>query len=149
MELYIRVKDGKPFEHPIVAENFKQAFPDVDVNNLPPQFARFTRVKIPSAIELPIGPYEVPKCSYVLIDGVYTDVWGKLQLTDVEKTEKQLVTKASWVSSKRGKSFPSWIFNIETCQFEPPVSMPIDGKQYYWSEKKVAWQEITPVVTLP
>ena len=142
MELYIRVKDGKPFEHPMVAENFKQAFPDVDVNNLPSQFARFTRVKSPSDIELPVGPYEVLKCSYVLIDDVYTDVWGKLQLTDAEKTEKQLITKASWVSSERGKSLPSWIFNESDCTMQPPVEYPSDGKEYRWDEEIINWIEI-------
>jgi len=47
IELYIRIKDGQPFEHPIFGDNFKQVFPHVDVNNLPPEFAKFERVEHP------------------------------------------------------------------------------------------------------
>ena len=80
MNLYIRIKDGKPFEHPIVEENFKQAFPDVDLNNLPPQFARFVRVAPPV-----LGMYQKNQTvSYELVDGVYTDVFSCEQMTDEE-----------------------------------------------------------------
>ena len=43
MELFIQIKNGKPFEHPILGENFRQVFPDVDLNNLPNWVARFIR----------------------------------------------------------------------------------------------------------
>jgi hypothetical protein len=80
MNLYIRIKDGKPFEHPIVEENFKQAFPDVDLDNLPPQFSRFVRVAPPA-----LGRYEKNQTvSYELVDGVYMDVFSCEQMTDEE-----------------------------------------------------------------
>ena len=41
MELFIRIKDGEPFEHPIFGDNFRAAFPDIDSDNLPPDFVRF------------------------------------------------------------------------------------------------------------
>ena len=44
MELFIRVKDGQAFEHPILGDNFRQAFPNINVNNLPSEFARFERI---------------------------------------------------------------------------------------------------------
>ena len=44
MNLFIRIVDGQPFEHPIFEDNFKQAFPDVDLNNLPSEFLKFVRV---------------------------------------------------------------------------------------------------------
>lgn len=47
MELYIQVIDGNPINHPIVGDNFREAFPNVDVDNLPPTFARFTRIPPP------------------------------------------------------------------------------------------------------
>lgn len=84
MELFIRIVDGQPFEHPIFEDNFRQAFPDVDVNNLPPEFARFERVAIPE-----IGLYEVYEgVSYELIDGVYKDVHHVRLMTDAEKEAK-------------------------------------------------------------
>ena len=54
MKLYIRIKDGQTFEHPIFEDNFREAFPDVDVNNLPDEFAHFERVAPPTR-----GVYEV------------------------------------------------------------------------------------------
>ena len=55
MELYIQIRNGQPFEHPIFGDNFRQAFPGIDVDNLPPEFAVFQRV--PQNV-MP-GPFEV------------------------------------------------------------------------------------------
>jgi hypothetical protein len=44
MELYIQIRNGQPFEHPILGDNFRQAFPKIDVSNLPPEFAKFERI---------------------------------------------------------------------------------------------------------
>ena len=42
MELFIRIdENGQAVDHPIMGDNFRQAFPDIDVNNLPSNFARF------------------------------------------------------------------------------------------------------------
>ena len=54
MDFFIRIKDGQPFEHPIFGDNFRQAFPDVDVNNLPSEFAKFEHGE-----KITIGVYEV------------------------------------------------------------------------------------------
>ena len=54
MELFIQVdENGQAKEHPIHGDNFRQAFPHIDTNNLPSNFARFERV----ALSTP-GPYE-------------------------------------------------------------------------------------------
>jgi hypothetical protein len=147
MELLIRLKNGQPFEHPIFAENFKQAFPEVDLNNLPEWAAHFTRVEKPD--DMVAGPYEALQSSYQLVNGVVADVWEKRQFTDDEKLKKQAEVKAAWPASEVGKRFVSWVFNETTCAFEAPVAMPADGKSYYWSEATLSWVEITPVVTLP
>jgi hypothetical protein len=46
MNLYIRLMDGKPFEHPIFEDNLIEAFPEIDLNNLPPNLARFNRIQV-------------------------------------------------------------------------------------------------------
>jgi hypothetical protein len=85
MNLYIRLQNGEPFEHPILEDNFVLAFPDVDTNNLPPEFARFVRVSPPK-----LGVYEKNQTvSYELVDGVYTDVFSCEQMTEEEKIAKQ------------------------------------------------------------
>ena len=40
------------------------------------------------------------------------------------------------------KPFPSWELNEDTCQWEPPIPYPDDGKNYYWDEDTISWKEI-------
>lgn len=82
--LFIRIKDGQPFEHPIFGDNFRDAFPDVDPDNLPPEFARFERIPQPVAelFEVVEGPV------YQWVDGVVKDVWTTRPMTSEEKAEK-------------------------------------------------------------
>jgi hypothetical protein len=136
MELFIRIKNGQAFEHPILGDNFRQAFPDVDTNNLPPEFAHFVRVATPG-----VGPYEKNQTvSYQLVDGVYTDVFACEQMTAEEITAKQQAVKDAWLP----KGFASWIFNESTCAYEPPTPMPTDGAFYKWDEKNLEWALQSP-----
>lgn len=82
MELFIRLKDGQPFEHPIFGDNFRQAFPDVDVNNLPEWAAKFERIEAPAC-----GEYQKPVLTYGWVDGVVKDIWAIVEMTDEEKAE--------------------------------------------------------------
>jgi hypothetical protein len=41
----------------------------------------------------------------------------------------------------RPKKYASWSLNEETCQWEPPVPLPDDGKLYYWDEETLSWIE--------
>ena len=135
MELFIRIKDGAPFEHPILGENFRQAFPDVDTENLPAEFARFVRIAPPT-----LGAYEKNQnVSYQLVDGVYTDVFTCEQMTAQEIAVKQQAVKDSW---ENNNGFASWTFNEQTCSYEAPTPMPTDGKVYLWNEEQLAWVEV-------
>ena len=85
MELYIRIVNGQPFEHPIFGDNFKQAFPEIDVNNLPPEFARFERIESPT-----LGLYEVYEgVTYAWVDGIVKDVHHVRPMTEQETIAKQ------------------------------------------------------------
>lgn len=83
MKCIIRIVDGLPFEHPIVLENFMQAFPEVDLNQpLPDGFAWFERTSIP-----PISQNEVfvsEQSRYEFHNGVWTDVWDVRTKTQEE-----------------------------------------------------------------
>lgn len=37
--------------------------------------------------------------------------------------------------------FPSWVLNVQTCQWEAPVPMPTDG-MYYWDEQTLSWVKV-------
>lgn len=39
--------------------------------------------------------------------------------------------------------YVSWTLNETTCQWEPPVAYPTDGKIYRWFEPNQQWIEIT------
>jgi hypothetical protein len=134
MELYIRIKNGQPVEHPILGDNFRQAFPDIDTNNLPITFAEFTRIEAPLT-----GVYEVcDGCTYEWQGDTVTDVHHVRAMTAEEKTAKQDEAKAIWAEN----GYASWVFNEDTCSFDPPVPYPEDGKFYQWDEETTSWVEI-------
>lgn len=39
--------------------------------------------------------------------------------------------------------FESWSLDEETCQWQPPVKYPTDGKVYIWNEQNTEWKELT------
>ena len=39
------------------------------------------------------------------------------------------------------KPFESWVLNEDTCLWNPPVPMPLDGKKYSWNEETGSWAE--------
>lgn len=85
MELYIQIKDGQPYEHPILGDNFREAFPEIDVNNLPQEFARFERVQKPE-----IDVFQVYEgVTYEWVDGVIKDVHHVRNMTEEETIAKQ------------------------------------------------------------
>lgn len=87
MELFIQMRNGQPYEHPIVGSNFREAFPHIDVNNLPPEFARFERIEQPTP-----GVFEVVEgVTYQMVDGVVKDVWAVRDMTPLEKQLKTQV----------------------------------------------------------
>jgi hypothetical protein len=40
------------------------------------------------------------------------------------------------------KSYPSWILNEDTCNWESPIPKPDDGSDYGWKEETQEWIEI-------
>jgi hypothetical protein len=81
MDLFIRLQNGQPHEHPIMADNFAAAFPEIDTNNLPPEFARFERVTAPILDDT----FEINDHSYQWVDGVVKDVWVTREMNDSER----------------------------------------------------------------
>jgi hypothetical protein len=37
------------------------------------------------------------------------------------------------------QTLPSFVLNEETCQWDAPVAMPVDGQRYYWDEATLSW----------
>ena len=113
LELYIQVKDGQPFEHPIFADNFKLVFPDVDVNNLPAdRFAKFIRVAQPE-----IGVYEVCEGpSYEWFGDVVKDVYSVRPMTDEERAQKDVELAAEEAIKKEMQVRGLHNYRTEKCR---------------------------------
>lgn len=130
---YIRVVNGKPFEHPITEENLKQVVKNFDPENLPEGIEKFVRQE-PRAInflETLVGS------SYQLVDGVWQDVYDIRSLTEDEKKAKIKFMRDNF-------PFSNWELDEVNGQWIPPVPYPNDGNHYGWDEAKSEWVLIDP-----
>lgn len=82
-DLFIQIRDGQPYQHPIFGDNLREAFPDIDTNNLPEGFAKFIR----HAPDLQVGPYEVLVEDYVWNGDSVEDNWSVRPMTEAEAAE--------------------------------------------------------------
>lgn len=129
MRLFIRLVDGEPVEHPLIDDNLVDAYPGIDLDNLPENFANFERVPKPVT-----GVYQVYEgATYVKFDNVYKDVHHFREMTPEEKQAK--IDQAHTF-----KPYDSWIFNEEFCAFFPPSPYPEDGNKYIWNEQTTSWE---------
>jgi hypothetical protein len=88
MNLYIQIKDGTAYQHPILEDNLRQAFPTMDLENLPANFARFKRYAQPSPTEMPVGTFQVAVVAYEWNEEeqCYYDAWSVREMTEQERT---------------------------------------------------------------
>jgi hypothetical protein len=134
MKLYIKLLNGKPVDHPYVKENMETAYPDVDLDNLPENWAEFVRILCPK-----LGPYQSAEVAYEWDGDVVKDVWYVHDMSEEEKAQKQQRVKNNW---KDDNGFPNWIFDEDKCCHVPPVPMPQDGKGYKWVQEAEVWVEV-------
>ena len=137
MDLYIQIdENGKAVNHPMLEENLLQAFPGININNLPSNIAKFQRTPEPDR-----EPYvKEPTVTYEPRGGVYTEVYHREYMTSDEAIEAQNQVKADFAANPN--SFKSWVFNDDTCKYQPPFPLPLDGKRYRWDEPKICWVEL-------
>lgn len=136
MAYYIKVENGQAVDHPITEENLIQAFPGIDINNLPPEFAVFERVGYPV-----LGPYEIyTGHTYENNNGVFRDVHSVREMTSEEKTAKQDQVRQSYART----GFVGWVFNETTCTFDPPVPFPENPSQFMWDNETQNWVPYAP-----
>tara|TARA_R110002126_G_scaffold34736_4_gene107324 strand:+ start:341 stop:838 length:498 start_codon:yes stop_codon:yes gene_type:complete len=139
MNFVIRVENGQPVDHPIAIENFRQAFPHLDENNLPPEFVAFERVPQPV-----LGPYEMMdslETTYQWVDGVLKDVWPVRPMTPEEKALKIAAMKSFQTMGPNAEQYAAWTFDEEKCVYVPPYPKPNDGKNYFWQGTTNTWVE--------
>jgi hypothetical protein len=136
MKLFIRIQDGQPHRNPILEDNFIEAFPHIDPNNLPPEFALFERVENPRAA----GVYQVDEVSYQWVEGMVKDVWTVREMTAEEKAAQQQFVKDAWAVRPNLENFVAWVFDEATCAYQPPIPRPESGI-YFWQGTTSSWVE--------
>jgi len=114
MRLFIQIRDGQPYEHPIFEDNFREAFPHVDVDNLPLEFANFERVDRPGE-DTYVRVFKTYRVSYEWVDGMVKDVWTLCPMTDEEK-EAALDMRVTSLENRRqiAINYAQSKINIET-----------------------------------
>ncbi len=134
MKFFIRVSDGVAVDHPILEDNLRASYPNLDFNNLPNGFSRFVRVFQP-----PVQVYQVyTGVTYEQDGSVFKDVHHVRDMTTSEIEAKQQAVKDAWAVN----GFPSWQFNSASCAFQPPVPYPDDGNHYNWNETTTSWEAL-------
>jgi len=132
MNLYIKIENGEPINHPAFEDNLLQAF-----GAIPQDWEPFVRLESPTPSIYQV--LDVQESKYQKVNGVWTDVWAVRDMTAEEKATKQQAVKDLWNSVPR-PNLVAWTFNEETCRYEPPISYPTDGQDYFWQGTTNTWQ---------
>jgi hypothetical protein len=82
MEYIIQLKNGQPFEHPILIQNFLKAFPNIDINDLGVNFVEFVKIQ---PLE---NKYQIAEnAGYGWVDGKIHQLWNYKEMSDEEKIQ--------------------------------------------------------------
>ncbi len=117
MNLYIEVENGVTKNHPAFEDNLIQAF-----GSIPSNWEPFTRVERPT-----LDIYEVmttEEAIYEKIDGVWTDVWHKRDMTEEEKTAKQQEVITAFNQNQYASNWSAWTLDETTNTMVPPIPRP-------------------------
>ena len=117
MNLYIETENGQIKNHPAFEDNLIQAF-----GIIPQHWEPFTRVERPT-----LGAYELmiaEEPTYEKVDGVWSDVWHKRDMTAEEKTAKQQAVITAFNSRPQAENWSAWTLDEDTCTMVPPIPRP-------------------------
>lgn len=87
-ELFIKIVDGQPHEHPIVKSNLVWAYPNIDWDHPPANFAKFVRVARPQPPEGQRIASE--SCTYEWDGDIVKDVWNVVFEDDPDYVENEI-----------------------------------------------------------
>lgn len=131
MRLFIRIKDGLPFEHPILEDNFREAFPEVDIDDLPPEFAKFERVAHPN-----VGLWQV-------YEGV-TYEWSNGLVKDVHHVRPMSEQEIQFKKQELDAQFYSEVNEVIT-EAETQLSQATENNKTYWADYIQELKKMVPV----
>jgi hypothetical protein len=138
MNLYIKIANGQPVDHPAFMDNLIQAFGAV-----PSNWEKFIRIERPIPTVYQILDSEEPTYEFNEQLDHWTDVWSLRDMTADEKAAKQQAVKDAWAARPNAANFTAWTFDEATCQYVPPIPRP-EGA-FKWDGATNSWVEIKPV----
>ena len=155
--LYIQIENGIPISHPVIEENLKMFFPDLDPNNPPEGFCRFVKSPVPEP-----GTNEIIDSVSYELSNYYTDLYGVKTYVDIYHMKDISLYDKSEIVDRFKELSPQqadWVFDYATDSLVPPIPKPDDGEEYVWmypnetvGENQGKWinvKEIKPVVASP
>lgn len=136
MNLYIETENGAIKNHPAFEDNLIQAF-----GFIPAHWESFTRVERPI-----LGAYELmtlDEPTYKKVNGVWTDVWHKRNMTAEEKTAKQQSVITLFNNREQAENWSAWTLDKTTCTMDPPIPHPefVEDKLVMWCGADNNWKE--------
>lgn len=141
-DLYIKVENSLPINHPAFKVNLIDAFGEV-----PDGWEPFIRIPNPDLTDNSIV-LEHPEPVYRKIDGVWRDVWYTRAKTAEELTAEKEARLASlravFADHPYAHNFTAWVLNEETESYGPPIPRPDDGNFYRWSGPDNNWKLAPP-----
>ena len=132
-------ESGNPNSHPVLLDNFIQAFPDLDISGdtAPQGWAWFTRI---SANTASLSANVKQKIDNTYVYNTETNAFEDNHFVRM-KTDEELVETYALLANN--KPFPSWTVDINTLKFVPPAPRPTvepdAGKYYAWDETTLTW----------
>jgi len=132
--LFIKIKDGQPFEHPMTLESLLYIIPSFDPNNLPEGFAVFEDTPFVNEPE----PFEINYYEYVFNGSVVVRNWKKREMTAEER--------AVYLQNLSEQAYADRDVNL-VIAFE---ELALSSEEYKWHwEKHIealnAWQLVDPL----
>jgi hypothetical protein len=144
MNLYIKIENGQPVNHPAFEDNLTQAFGQV-----PADWEPFIRVERPTP-----GVYDVLESDtavYQKVNGTWTDVWMLRPMTQAEKAAKQQQIIDAFRAREQAENWAAWTLDEATCTMVPPIPRPepdqakLDQRIFtFWCGAENNWKD-TPV----
>ena len=121
MNLYIEIENGVTKNHPAFEDNIRQAFGSIPAHWLESQEPVYTKV-----------------------NGVWTDVWHKRDLTVEEKTAKQQAIITAFNDREYASNWSAWTLDEATCEMVPPIPRPapVEGVAVLWCGADNNWKEV-------
>lgn len=136
MNLFIEVENGITKNHPAFEDNLVEAF-----GSVPQQWELFIRVEPPI-----LGVYELmtsEQATYEKVNGVWSDVWHKRDMTAEEKATKQQQARDAFNSREQAENWSAWTLNEATCVMTPPIPRPkpIENVLVFWCGADNNWKQ--------